>query len=116
VILVDAGVFVAAAFPNDRHHEVCRAFLLDPGDTLAVSDLVVAEICHLFKRSPHRPRPEIAFLRLLADGRVAPLGPSADDYRRMAELVERYADLPLGGADGAAGRPAAATRNSLANR
>jgi predicted nucleic acid-binding protein len=77
VILVDAGVFVAAAFPNDRHHEVCRAFLLDPGDTLAVSDLVVAEICHLFKRSPHRPRPEIAFLRLLAEPSARAAGRSS---------------------------------------
>lgn len=41
MIVVDAGVFVAALFPNDRHHEVCRAFLSDPGDELGVSALVV---------------------------------------------------------------------------
>jgi hypothetical protein len=28
-------------------------------------------IKRLFKRSPHQPRPEIAFLRLIAGGRVA---------------------------------------------
>lgn len=99
MILVDAGVFVAVAFSNDRHHQVCRAFLVDPGDQLGVSDLVVAEVCHLFKRSPHQPRPEAAFLRLLAAGRVIALGPATEDYGRMAELVEQYADLPLGGAD-----------------
>ena len=26
-------------------------------------------------------------------------GPSRDDFKRMAELVERYADFPLGGTD-----------------
>jgi predicted nucleic acid-binding protein len=99
VIIVDAGVFVAALFPNDRHHEVCRAFLSDPGDDLGVSPLVVAEICHLFKRSPRQPQPEIAFLRLLAGGRVASLAPTTDDYDRMADLVGQYASLPLGAAD-----------------
>lgn len=99
MIVVDAGVFVAALFPNDRHHEVCRAFLSAPGDELGVSALVVAEVCHLFKRSPHQPQPEIAFLRLIAGGRIAALAPTTTDYDRMADLVGQYASLPLGGAD-----------------
>jgi predicted nucleic acid-binding protein len=99
VIVVDAGVFVAALFPNDRHHEVCRDFLSDPGDELGVPALVVAEACHLFKRSPHQPQPEVAFLRLLAGGRLVSLAPTADDYDRMADLVGQYASLPLGAAD-----------------
>ncbi len=99
MIIVDAGVFVGALFPNDRHHEVCRAFLTDPSDELGMSPLVVAEICHLFKRSPHQPQPEIAFLRLLAGGRIISLAPTTDDYNRMAELVGQYASLPLGAAD-----------------
>ena len=99
MIVVDAGVFVAGLFPNDRHHKTCRAFLSDPGDELGVSALVVAEVCHLFKRSPHQPQPEVAFLRLLAGGRVTSLAPTVDDYTRMADLVGQYADLPLGAAD-----------------
>lgn len=99
MIVVDAGVFVAGLFPNDRHHEVCRAFLSGPGDELGVSALVVAEVCHLFKRSPHQPQPEVTFLRLLAGGRVISLAPTRDDYDRMADLVDQYASLPLGAAD-----------------
>lgn len=76
-----------------------RHFLHDPGDALALSDVIVAEVCHLFKRSPHRPAPEVAFLRLLADGVVRPLAPTAHDHSRMAELVAQYYDLPLGAAD-----------------
>jgi predicted nucleic acid-binding protein len=99
VVIVDAGIFVAAAFPNDRHHEVCAEFLRAPGDELAVSDVVVGEVCHFFKRSAHQPRPEVTFLRWLADGAVRPLAPTAGDYSRMADLVKQYADLPLGAAD-----------------
>lgn len=99
VVIVDAGIFVAAAFPADRHHAECAEFLRAPADDLAVSDVVVGEVSHFFKRSPHRPRPEIAFLRWLAGGRVEPLAPTPDDYQRMSELVEQYHDLPLGAAD-----------------
>jgi predicted nucleic acid-binding protein len=99
VIVVDAGVFVAGLFPNDRHHEVCRAFLSDPGDEIGTPALVVAEVCHLFKRSPHQPQPEVAFLRLIAGGKIVSLAPTRDDYDRMADLVDRYASLPLGAAD-----------------
>ncbi len=44
---------------------------------------------------------ETEFLASLADGelRVEPL--QADDYRRMAELVETYDNLPLGAVDAA---------------
>ncbi len=36
---------------------------------------------------------------LIAAGRIQPLAPAPEDYRRMAELVEQYHDLPLGAAD-----------------
>ena len=60
MILVDAGPFVAAASPDDRHHEVCRRFLREPGDVLGVSAIVVAEASYLLKRAPNPPQPEIA--------------------------------------------------------
>ncbi len=61
--------------------------------------MVVGEVSHFVKRSPHQPQPEVAFLRRLAGGRVQPLAPTTADYGRMAELVEQYHDLPLGAAD-----------------
>lgn len=99
MILVDAGPFVAAASPDDRHHEVCRRFLREPGDVLGVSALVVAEVSYLLKRAPNPPRPEIAFLRVLASEQVESLHPMPADYERMAELVGQYANLDLGAAD-----------------
>lgn len=40
---------------------------------------------------------EAAFLRALAGMEIEP--PSGEDWPRMADLVERHADLPLGGTD-----------------
>jgi len=99
VILVDTGVFVAAAFPDDRHHDPCRRFLAETSDNLAISDIIVAEVSHLLRRATTRPRPERAFLMLIAEGRIQSLAPTPEDYRRMAGLVEQYHDLPLGAAD-----------------
>lgn len=100
MIIVDTGIFVAANLPNDQHHEPCLAFFLDSGDELAVTDLVVAEVAYLLARwTRGRRAPEAPFLRLLAEGRVLPLAPTMADYGRMADLVEQYADLPLGAAD-----------------
>lgn len=42
---------------------------------------------------------EAGFLRSLAVGDFSAVDPVADDYLRAAELVERYADLPLGTCD-----------------
>jgi uncharacterized protein len=42
---------------------------------------------------------EAAFLRLSPAGKLVPVDVTIDDYERMAELVELYADWPLGGTD-----------------
>jgi uncharacterized protein len=42
---------------------------------------------------------EAAFLRLFPAGKLVPVDVTIDDYERMAELVELYADWPLGGTD-----------------
>ena len=85
--------------PDDRHHEVCQRFLRKPGDSLAASTLVIAEVSYLLKKAPSPPRPEIAFLKLFAAGRVQALSPEPEDFDRMAELVGQYANLDLGAAD-----------------
>lgn len=41
------------------------------------------------------------FLRSMANGDLVPVELAPADYARMAELVEQYADLPLGTTDAA---------------
>jgi uncharacterized protein len=59
---------------------------------------VVAEVGFLLNREAG-PRVESLFLRSLADGDFKTVELTAPDYRRMADLVDQYADLPLGTTD-----------------
>jgi predicted nucleic acid-binding protein len=58
--------------------------------------LVVAEVTYMAGRRLGTA-PEAAFLRGLAEFDIE--APSPEDWPRIAELVEQYADFPLGGAD-----------------
>lgn len=42
---------------------------------------------------------EAAFLRSFSNGDLMVADLVTDDFERMAQLVERYADFPLGGSD-----------------
>lgn len=59
---------------------------------------VVAEVGYLIAREAGA-RVEAAFLQSLADGDFEPVDLTRADYARMAELVEQYANLPLGTTD-----------------
>lgn len=63
---------------------------------LVIPALVVAEASYLVG-SRLGPAAEARFLRGIAQIEVEP--PTPDDWDRMAELVDQYADLPLGGTD-----------------
>lgn len=69
----------------------------EPGPLLT-TPLVVAEAGYLIDRQLG-PAAEAGFYRSLAAGDLVVEGMRAEDWRRIAELVDRYADLPLGGTD-----------------
>lgn len=60
--------------------------------------MVVAEATFMIERSGGSIA-EAAFLRSLRSPRYIIEAPTSDDLRRASELVERYADLRLGGTD-----------------
>jgi hypothetical protein len=95
MLVVDAGPLVAAAATRDRNHERCVALLSKAPRPLIVPALVVTEVAYfLGDRIGHSA--EQAFARSLRDGEllVEPVEPS--DWARIAELLDAYADLPLG--------------------
>lgn len=98
MLIVDTGVFLAAADDNDPDHDPCVDMLASSNDELVTTALVVAEAGYLIERQLGASA-EAAFFRSLANGdaRVEPLTDS--DFARTAELIERYADFPLGGTD-----------------
>ncbi len=94
--VVDAGPLYAAADGDDQDHEACRSVLSRADLRLIVPALAVAEATYFVGRRLGAAA-EAAFLRGL--GALDVEGPSREDFDRMAELVETYADFPLGGTD-----------------
>jgi uncharacterized protein len=76
VIVCDTGPLVAAALSTDDDHHTCVELFTG---------------LHLARRE--------LFLNSLAERDLTPVELTADDYRRAADLVRQYRDLPLGTTD-----------------
>ena len=98
MLLVDTGVLLAAADENDPDHDACADLLEVAAAPLVTSPLVVAEAAYLIDRQLGAAA-EAAFFRSIAGGDLLVEALTATDYARIAELVDRYGDLPLGGTD-----------------
>jgi uncharacterized protein len=94
--VVDAGPLYAAADADDLDHEATLEALSRTDLRLVVAALAVAEATYFVGRRLGAAA-ESAFLRGLAALDIE--GPSDKDFVRMAQLVEQYADFPLGGTD-----------------
>jgi len=94
--IVDAGPLYATVDGDDDDHDRCRAVLSRADLRLVIPALVVAEATYFVGRR-FGASTEAAFLRGLGAFDVE--GPAPEDFDRIAELVERYADFPLGGTD-----------------
>ncbi len=94
--IVDSGPLYAAADTADDAHAVSLATLQRRDLQLVLPTLVVAEVTYMIgRRLGHRA--EARFLRGL--GQLDVEAPAAQDWPRIAELVEQYGNFPLGGAD-----------------
>src|SRR5207253_2239423 len=94
--IVDTGPLYAAVDADDADHARCVAELARPEFSIVVPCMVVAETTYLVA-TRLGAEAETRFLRSLRDVDVE--GPAADDWVRIAELAQRYANFPLGGTD-----------------
>ena len=98
MLVVDAGPLVAAAATADRNHERCVPLLSQAPRPLVVPALVVTEVAYfLGDRIGHEA--ERAFARSVRDGELFVEAVEPSDWARIEELLDRYADLPLGTVD-----------------
>ena len=97
--IVDAGPLYAAADSDDDDHEACVAALSRGDLRLVVPALVIAEATYFVGRRLGSVA-EAEFIRGL--GSLDVEAPAPEDFARIAELVEEYADFPLGGTDASA--------------
>lgn len=101
MLVCDTGPLVAAALREDVHYQECIE--LFTGMHLARRDLVlpptvVAEVGYMLSREASADV-ESSFLRSLTDGSFRVVELTSADYERMADLVDQYADFPLGTTD-----------------
>ncbi|MEV4540430.1 type II toxin-antitoxin system VapC family toxin [Micromonospora echinaurantiaca] len=104
-VIVDTGPLVALINNNDEHHAACAEWLetiLARRRTLVIPMPIVTEVCYLLAKTAGSGL-EAMFLEELARTpahfSLFTLGRS--DFARMASLIRKYADLPLGIADAA---------------
>lgn len=97
-VIVDAGPLYAYVDADDKHHRACLDLLENHPGPFVVPTLVIAEAAYLIA-TRLGAEAEVRFLGDFASGAfsVQPVHPS--DWLRMADLVARYRDLPLGTAD-----------------
>ncbi|WP_245646055.1 type II toxin-antitoxin system VapC family toxin [Nocardiopsis trehalosi] len=97
-LVVDAGPLYALVDADDDHHEaVARLFSRHRGP-LVVPTLVIAEVAYLVGERIGT-RAELALLDDLADGVFDVEPVHRHDWSRIRDLVEKYADLPIGATD-----------------
>ena len=101
MIICDTAPIVAAALYKDSDHHRCVELFTGlrlANRQLLVPSPIVAEVGYLLGVKADA-RTEAFFLRALADRDFISVEPTVGDYARMAELVERYHDLPLATSD-----------------
>jgi predicted nucleic acid-binding protein len=100
VLLCDTGVLLAAGNVKDEHHHACLKLLRQVEGPLLVPSPVMSEVGYLLE-SRVGPQAEVTFLKSFGGNGFHVAELEDEDLPRMAELVERYVDLPLGLVDAA---------------
>lgn len=98
MIIWDTGPLVAATDADDKDHTRCIELMRRTPRPLLVPYPVLTEVCYLLEREKGT-RAEAAFLRSIGTGQLSLVPLARGDIDRMTELVETYADFPLGAVD-----------------
>ena len=98
MILVDTGPIVAIINDRDDHHQECKYLLERLPGPLLIPATVATEVCLMLERR-QGTYAELAFLSDVQAGRYTLIESLSADLARIAQLVEKYDDLPLGTVD-----------------
>jgi uncharacterized protein len=94
--VVDTGPLYAALDLDDDDHEASTEALSHAGQRLIIPVMVVAEVSYL-AATRLGAEAEAKFIAGLVELDVD--APPAAEWARIAELIRRYADFPLGATD-----------------
>lgn len=94
MLLVDTNIWLAAADRRSRDHEICsRVFADHPGEIAAPVPVIAETAWLLLDRGG--PAAQSRFVNLVISGHLQPITLDNDDWIRVGELIDAYADLPL---------------------
>ncbi|MDQ3899749.1 MAG: hypothetical protein M3319_04645 [Actinomycetota bacterium] len=92
---MDTGPIVAVINDRDDHHRECTYLLERLPGPLLIPATVATEVCLMLERR-RGTYAELAFLSDVRAGRYTLIESLSADLHRIAELVEKYDDLPFG--------------------
>ena len=98
-LIVDTGPLYAYVDARDAAHAACVELLQTTAEPLIVPALAIAEAAYLIG-TRLGAESEARFVGDLAAGAFWVDAPRPADWLRIAELIARYRDLPLGTIDG----------------
>jgi predicted nucleic acid-binding protein len=96
LVVLDTGPLYAALDRDDDDHEACAELLRRQDLRPVIPALVVAEVSYL-AATRLGTEVEAKFVSALSDFDVD--APPPQEWERIAELIRRYADFPLGATD-----------------
>jgi predicted nucleic acid-binding protein len=99
-LVVDTGPLVAALDADDERHEPCAGLLCGADERLVIPAPVLPEVDYLF-RARRVPEGFIVLIDDLLRGAYVVEDLVLEDYERVRELLETYADLRVGFVDAA---------------
>lgn len=99
-LVLDTGPLYAALDRRDAHHAACRRLIEETDDTLVIPAPVLVEVDYWIHVRLH-PGVLVALLDDIGSGAYRVEDLHAEDYLRVRELCDRYADADVGFVDAA---------------
>ena len=99
-LILDTGPLYASLDRADRDHARCRELIEGCGEALVIPAPVLPEVDYLSSERMG-PGPMIALLRDVERGAYTVADLVAEDYGRVREVMDRYADVDVGFVDAA---------------
>ncbi len=98
MIIADTGFWLALADQQDTHHQATRQKLREIDERLITTWCVVTETCYLLlKRKGVLAQSK--FMESLANGAFETFNLKPDHAQKIAQLMQKYANLPMDLAD-----------------
>jgi uncharacterized protein len=98
MIIVDTGFWLAIADERDSYHQQAKEALKRYDEPLITTWCVATETCHLLLRRKGI-HAQTKFMKSLESGLFNVFNLEARHISRIAELMQKYADLPMDLAD-----------------